>query len=102
MIAVDDIGTCAALAFARPAEYIGRTLEIAGDSLTMPQVAETMTRVTGQPVHFVEVPLEQVRAFSEENATMFAWFNEHGYEADIAALRRLHPELMTFEQFLRR
>jgi uncharacterized protein YbjT (DUF2867 family) len=102
MIAVDDIGTFAAFAFARPAEYIGKTLEIAGDSLTMPQVAETMTRVTGQPVHFVEVPLEQVRAFSEENATMFAWFNEHGYEADIAALRRLHPELMTFDQFLRR
>ena len=49
----------------------------------MPQVAETMTRVTGQPVQFVEVPLEQVAAFSQETADMLAWFNDHGYEADI-------------------
>ena len=42
MIAVDDIGSFAALAFARPQEFIGKALELAGDSLTMPQVAEAM------------------------------------------------------------
>ena len=91
MIAVEDIGFFAALAFARPQEFIGKAIELAGDSLTMPQVAETMTRVTGQPVQFVEVPLEQVAAFSQETADMLAWFNDHGYEADIAGLRKLHP-----------
>ena len=50
MIAVEDIGFFAALAFARPQEFIGKAIELAGDALTMPQVAETMTRVTGQPV----------------------------------------------------
>ena len=44
MIAVDDIGVFAALAFARPQEFIGKAIEIAGDSLTMPQVADAMTR----------------------------------------------------------
>ena len=48
MIAADDIGAFAALVFARPQEFIGKAIEIAGDSLTMPQVAETMTRMTGQ------------------------------------------------------
>lgn len=97
MIAVDDIGAFAALAFARPQEFIGQALELAGDSLTMPQVAAAMTRATGQPVRFVEVPLEQVAAFSQETADMLAWFNDYGYEADIAGLRKLHPGLKTFE-----
>jgi hypothetical protein len=68
----------------------------------MPQVAETMTRATGQPVRFVELPLEQVRSFNPEMAGMMVWFNEHGYDADIPALRTLHPGLMTFETWLRK
>ena len=102
MIAVEDIGFFAALAFARSQEFTGKAIELAGDSLTMPQVAEAMTRVTGQPVQFVEVPLAQVAAFSQETADMLAWFNDHGYEADIAGLRNLNPGLQTFETFLRK
>ena len=102
MIAADDIGAFAALAFARPAEFMGKVMEIAGDALTGPQVAETMTRVTGSPVQFVELPLEQVRSFNAEMADMMAWFNDHGYAADIPTLRKLHPGLMTFEAWLRK
>jgi uncharacterized protein YbjT (DUF2867 family) len=101
MIAVEDIGVFAALAFARPQEFIGRALELAGDELSMPQVAEAMMRATGQPVRFHEMPLEQVAAFSQETADMMAWFNDHGYEADISGLRKLHPGLLTFEAWLR-
>jgi uncharacterized protein YbjT (DUF2867 family) len=101
MVAVDDIGAFVALAFARPQEFTGKEIELAGDALTMPEVADAFTRVTGQPVRFVEVPLEQVRSRSEEVAKMYAWFNDHGYDADIEALRRLHPGLMDFETWLR-
>lgn len=100
MIAVDDIGAFTALAFARPAEFIGQALEIAGDALTMPEATAALSRATGQPIRFVELPLEQVRSFSAETADMMAWFNDHGYRADIAALRRLHPGLMTFDAWL--
>lgn len=102
MIAADDIGAFAALAFARPQEFIGKAIEIAGDALTGPQMADALTRATGQPVRFVEQPLEQVRSFNAEMADMFAWFNDHGYAADIPALRKLHPGLMTFETWLRK
>ena len=67
MIASDDIGAFAALAFARPQEFIGKALEIAGDSLTMPQVADAFTRVTGQPVRFVK------RHWSRCAASMRRW-----------------------------
>jgi uncharacterized protein YbjT (DUF2867 family) len=101
MIAVDDIGAFAALALARPEQFIGTATEIAGDSLTMLQVAETWARVTGEPMRFVEVPLEQIRSANPENASMLAWFNASGYQADIPALRRLYPGLRTLESWLR-
>jgi len=100
MIAVDDIGALAALAFEKPQEFIGRALEIAGDELTMPQVAEVFSRITGQPHRFVELPLEQVRTVNAEGTIMLEWFNESGYQANIPALRAIYPEMTTFETWL--
>jgi hypothetical protein len=37
----------------------------------------------------------------EEFAVMYRWFNDVGYEADTDALRREHPDLTTFERYLR-
>jgi uncharacterized protein YbjT (DUF2867 family) len=101
MIAADDIGAFVALAFARPEQFVGTATEIGGDSLTMPQVAEIWTRVTGEPVRFLEVPLEQIRSVNPEGAKMQAWLNAGGYQADIPALRKLLPGLRTFESWLR-
>ena len=50
LIAVDDIGAFAALAFGAPDEWIGRTLEIAGDELTLVEVAEVFAERLGRPV----------------------------------------------------
>ena len=33
---------------------------------------------------------------------MFQFFNSQGYDADIPALRSIHPGLLTFEQYLRK
>ncbi|WP_411200876.1 NmrA/HSCARG family protein [Streptomyces cyaneofuscatus] len=90
-IASDDIGVFAADAFDRPAEFIGREIELAGDEITFPQVAEVYERITGTPSRLEPTPIEE---------RMFAWFAEEGYQADIPALRELHPGLLTFEQFL--
>jgi hypothetical protein len=37
-----------------------------------------------------------------EQIAMFQFFNGEGYDADIAALRRIYPNLLDFEQFLRK
>lgn len=92
-IASDDIGVFAADAFDRPAEFIGREIELAGDEITFPQVAEVYERITGTPSRLEATPIEE---------RMFEWFAEEGYQADIPALRELHPGLLTFEQFLAR
>jgi len=100
MIAVDDIGMVAADMFSRPGTFIGRTLEIAGDELTGPQVAERYTHITGQPARYEEQPIDEVRAFNPDFAAMFTWLNEEGFRADIASLRIDYPQLTAFEPWL--
>jgi uncharacterized protein YbjT (DUF2867 family) len=103
LVAVDDIGAFAALAFAAPEQWIGRAIELAGDELTMPQAAERFGRVIGRPVQSVQVPMAEVRRTSgEDQATMFTWFNQVGYGADLPTLRAIYPALTTLEQWLRR
>ncbi len=102
MVAVDDIGAFAALAFAQPAQWLGRAVDLVGDELTMPQAADVFGRVIGRSVRYEQTPMEYIRqVMGEESATMFTWFNDVGYAADIPALRALYPRLTTLEQWLR-
>src|SRR5512144_91916 len=50
LIAVEDIAAFAALAFENPSEYLGKTIELAGDALTESQIADTFAKVIGRPV----------------------------------------------------
>lgn len=103
-IATDDIGAFVALAFERPAEFVGKELEIAGSELTNLEAAKVFSRVLGKPVKFQKLPLPIVRlVLGKEFYVMFRWFNEAGFKADVARLRRTYPEihLHTLEEWLR-
>jgi uncharacterized protein YbjT (DUF2867 family) len=102
LIAVEDIGVFAALAFANRNQYLGRTIELAGDELTELQIADTFTKVIGRPVTLNLPTQEAGRQPEEELVAMFNFFNGQGYDADIPALRKLHPGLLRFEEFLRK
>jgi len=103
-IASDDIGAFAALAFARPKDFVGLELEIAGSELTNPEAAKVFSLVMGKPIKFQKLPLPIVRIFlGKEFYLMFRWFNEAGYKANIPELKRLYPEvhLHSLEEWLR-
>lgn len=101
MIALNDIGRITAEVFGDPAEFTGETIEIAGDELTVRQIAEAFARADGIPTRFERQPVEEMRATAGELANMFDWLNEAGYQADIPALRERHPELLTLDAWLR-
>jgi uncharacterized protein YbjT (DUF2867 family) len=100
-IAVEDIDVFVALAFANRDDYLGKTIELAGDALTEAQIAETFANVIGRPVKLT-APSSGGWGDPEEAAAGFNFFNGEGYDADIPALRKLHPGLLTFEQWLRK
>ena len=100
MLAVDDIGGFAALAFAHPEEYMGKAMELAGDELTIPAAASAFSRALGRTVRYVEMPIEEMRRVSEEYAWMFEWFIKEGYKVNLRALRDLYPGLTSFDDWL--
>ncbi len=100
-ISVDDLGAFVTLAFQQPAQWLGRELDIAGEELTMPQVAAVFTRVLGRPVEYLQVSMDEFcDQAGEEMAMMYQWFDQVGYNADIPALRREYPWLATLAQVL--
>ncbi|MFC6066324.1 NmrA family NAD(P)-binding protein [Streptomyces ochraceiscleroticus] len=100
-IALADIAAFAALAFADPARFASRAFDLAGDTLTPPETAAAISRATGRPVPYVQVPIETVRAQSEEAARGIQSLNEGRYPlVDTEALRAVHPALLGFDAWL--
>ncbi|MEU1208431.1 NmrA family NAD(P)-binding protein [Nocardia sp. NPDC005825] len=102
LISTRAIGAFAAIAFDRPEEFLGRTVPLAGDHLTPPQIAEIIGAHAGLPLHSRVVPLEQVRAFDPHVGQIFTHFNESpDGPLDLAELRAEHPGLLDLAAWLR-
>ncbi|MEV6647676.1 NmrA family NAD(P)-binding protein [Amycolatopsis sp. NPDC051371] len=99
-IAVTDIGRCAHAILRRP-ELEGETLSITGGNLTGAELAAGFADVLGEPVRFDDVPVDVLPA---DLANMFRFTRD--FEAayagarDPAEVRKLHPGLLTFRQWL--
>jgi uncharacterized protein YbjT (DUF2867 family) len=102
VIAVDDVGIFAALAFGEPETFIGQSLEIAGDQLTPVEIARAMEAASGHPLPYIQIPMDVIRQMSPAAAVANEWLNEGGYQADIPAVRQLHPGLLDFQTWLDR
>jgi uncharacterized protein YbjT (DUF2867 family) len=100
MIAVDDIGAFVTMAFDDRDQWLYTATELAGDELTIPQVARRLSAMTDREVQYVEIPMEQAMQENKEQAEMWQWFNDYGYEADIAWLREQYPALRNFDQWV--
>lgn len=87
MIAVNDIGRIVAQVFDLPDNYIGKAIDLAGDSVTFPKVAELFSNEIGKDISFTTISREDFQsAMGEEYAKMFDWFNTVGYEVNIDEL----------------
>jgi len=101
MIAVDDIGRFVALAFERPAKWQGRTFELAGDELSMTELAQVFTRASGREVPYEQIPWDEFeKQAGKEMTLMWRWFEEKGYRVDIGAVRQEYQQLTTFDHWI--
>jgi uncharacterized protein YbjT (DUF2867 family) len=109
-IASEDIGGCAYGIFKKGAEFVGKTVGIAGEHLTGAQMAAALGRALGREVRYNAVPPEVYRGFgfpgAEDLGNMFQF--KRDFEADycgardLAVARSLNPTLQTFDQWLAR
>lgn len=101
MIAVDDIGAFAVLAFEHPDKWKNRTFSLAADELSMQQIADAFSRVTAREVKYVRVSWDQFeKNMGRELTMMYHWFEEKGYHFNIEQMRREYPLTHTFNRWL--
>lgn len=102
LVATADIGYFAAQALLNPKEYNGRAISIAGDELTFEEANEIFESRLGKniPRTFNFVGSTLLWAIKDVGL-MFTWFNDKGYAADINALKKEHPGLQSFGDWLK-
>jgi len=103
-VALADIGAVAARLLEEPARFVGKRLDLAGDELTGNDVVAVLSRITGRPFTYFQVPLDVIRQrVSEDAAKMYAWLERVGWTVDRAALRRELPDVAfhDFESWVR-
>jgi uncharacterized protein YbjT (DUF2867 family) len=72
MVAAEDIGVFAAMAFGDPDQWVGREVDLAGDEMTMPEIADTFSHVIGRQVDYFQSPWDQFEEqMGEEYTVMY-------------------------------
>ncbi|MGH9409375.1 MAG: NmrA/HSCARG family protein [Vicinamibacterales bacterium] len=107
-IAAEDIGKVAYGIFKAGSKYIGKTVGIAGEFLTIAEMGEKLSKALGIRVTYQAVEPDAYRAFgfpgADELGNMFQVYRDFEKEVvgarSVDAARALDPELLTFDQWL--
>jgi uncharacterized protein YbjT (DUF2867 family) len=98
----EDYGGMVAEVFERPADFANRELEVTSVDMTMPEIAAAFSSVLGKSVEYQPIPFEAFEQQAGEEVTiMYRWFENVGYAADLAQLKREFSKLSDFESYLR-
>ena len=109
-IAVEDIGKVAYGIFKAASQYIGKTVGITGENLTLDEMSEKLSKGLGVPVKYHAVEPDAYRGFgfpgADEMGNMFQVYRDFEKEVLGArssdAARSLNPSMQTFDQWLAR
>ena len=109
-IAAEDIGKCAFGVFKRGAEYVGKTVGIAGEHLTGERMAAVFTQTLGKEVKYNAVEPEVFRSFgfpgADDLGNMFQYKRDFETEfcgaRSIEKSRELNPSLQSFDTWLQK
>ena len=98
-IAVEDVGTLVRLAYDRPAAFGPGPVQLGADELSFAEAAAMIGEVLGEEVRYEQIALGEVK--DRHARGMYRWFQSYAhYHPDTAKLRRIHPGLLTFRQWL--
>jgi uncharacterized protein YbjT (DUF2867 family) len=93
-VAVADIGAVAVRVLEDAGRFTGKRFDLASDELTGNDALAILSRVTGRPFDYYQIPLDVVRQrMGEDLAKMYEWFDRVGFAVDRAALHREFPDV---------
>lgn len=107
-IAAEDIGRCAYGIFKKGPEMAGKRVGIAGEQITIEDMAKKMSKALGVEVAYNEVTPEQYRGFgfpgADDLGNMFQFYRDFdavcNETRDVNYSRELNPQLKDFDAWL--
>ena len=108
-IAAEDIGKVAYGIFKAGDQYIGKTVGIAGEALTIEEMGKKLSKALGiGPVKYNAVEADVYRSFgfpgADEMGNMFQVYRDFEKEMlanrSVDTARKLNPALQSFDQFV--
>jgi hypothetical protein len=109
-IAADDIGKVAYGIFKAGRQYIGKTVGITGENLTVDEMSQKLSKALGVQVEYTAVEPDAYRGFgfpgADEMGNMFQIYRDFEKEVlgarSVDVARSLNPSLQNFDQWLAR
>lgn len=104
LVAAKDIGQAAAAAIEQPDRFAGLELELAGDLITLPQIAATLSAVKGVPITTGTLDMDVLIARGQHRGWVQAqqWMNVVNYPARPEMMERWGLEPTSFAHWARR
>lgn len=107
-IASEDIGKCAYGIFKKGPSLAGKRIGVAGEHLTVEEMAKSLSKAIGEEVVYNKVTPAQFRAFgfpgADDLGNMFQFYHDFdtlcNSTRDVNYSRELNPELKSFDQWL--
>jgi hypothetical protein len=108
-IAAEDIGKVAYGIFKGGQEYVGKTVGIYGEALTIEQMGQTLSKVLGVgTIVYNAVDADAYRGFgfpgADELGNMFQVYRDFEQQVlgarSVDTARKLNPSLLNYEQFV--
>jgi uncharacterized protein YbjT (DUF2867 family) len=97
----EDYGEMVAEVLERPTDFANRAIEVASVEMTMPEIAAVFSQVLGKKVKYQQIPFAAFEQQAGEEVTvMYRWFENAGYAADFAQLKRDFSAHTDFESYL--
>jgi uncharacterized protein YbjT (DUF2867 family) len=109
-IAAEDIGKAAYGIFKAGRQYVGKTVGITGENLTLTQISDKLGKALGVRVEYSAVEPDAYRGFgfpgADEMGNMFQVYRDFDRQVlgarSAETARALNPTLQTFDQWLAR
>ncbi len=97
----DDYGKMVADVFDDKNKYAGKEIEVASVDITMDEIVKSFSNILNKKVSYQQIPFEAFqKQAGEEVTTMFRWFENVGYNADIKLLQNTFFKLSSLEDYL--
>ena len=103
-ISSHDIAEIATKAFMNPDQYLGKTLTIAAEEMSMNKAAEVFGEAMGRKMKYQPLPMFLARIIlGRDLAMMFKWVNKHNaiFVKDLQAFRQEYPNLLGLKEWIK-